>query len=177
MVNNNNYYIVSIYEEIMVFKLEEQVKSLIGHKLITSITGSVSDRTKRRMEAAAEEAYKILKNSKKKVVTIKQMKIALKWSDEQVAWARNMNLALEEFRQTHPEWGAELDKTIAIHRGVRRAYLEFEGNLFEGDYIQIIQDVVGNLPYRKASQVYNSILIMEKGLKKERGINRIILPE
>ena len=44
-------------------KLEEVAESLIAHKLITSTTGSVSDRAKRKMENAGKEAYgKIYKN-------------------------------------------------------------------------------------------------------------------
>ncbi len=159
-------------------KLEEVVESLIAHKLITSTTGSVSDRAKRRMEKAGREAYEILKKRKSKTVDIKEMKVGLRWSDDQAAWARNLNLALEEFRQEYPKIGEKLDKIIAKHRSSRRAYIDFGGEIPEEIYINIICELVKGTTSREAKQVYNSILIMEKGLRgKERGPNYLILPE
>ncbi|MBA7595915.1 hypothetical protein ES703_02881 [subsurface metagenome] len=176
MVNNNNYYIVSVYEKIMV-KLEELTKSLLAHKLITSTTGSLSDRAERRMIRAAEKAYDILKKRKSTVTNIGEMKIGVRWSNDQAAWARNINLALEEFRQEHPKWGTVLDETIAKHREVRRAYVKFEGEIPEEFYIEAICDVMKGTTSQEAGKIYRSILVMEKRLKKKRGPNYVILPE
>lgn len=158
-------------------KLEEVVRSLIAHKLITSTTGSVSDRAKRRMENAGEEAYKILKKGKEKITTVKRMNVGLRWSDDQVSWARNINLALEEFRQKHPKWGAELDETLAKHREVRRAYVGFEGEMPEEVYIEAICGVMKGTTSREARQIYRSILVMEKRLNKKKGTSYLLLPE
>jgi len=158
-------------------KLEEVVGSLIAHKLITSTTGSVSDRAKRRMDSAAEEIYDILKKRKKKVATVKEMRVSLKWGDESIHWVRALSLALAEFEQTNPKAYEQFEKIKEKHKTSRRAYLEFEGDLPEDAYIQIIRNIVKNITYRQAEQIYGAILIMEKGSKKERGTNRIILPE
>lgn len=176
MINNNNHYIVSVYEKVMV-KLEEAARSLIAHKLITSITGSLSDRAKRRMENAAEEIYTILKKREKKVATIGEMKIGLKWGDEISNWARATSLALSEFEQTNPEAYEEFKEIKEKHKTSRRAYLEFEGNLPGEYYIQIIRDVVGNINYHQAAQTYRAILILGKGLKKEGGMTKLLLSE
>lgn len=158
-------------------KLEEVAGSLIAHKLITSTTGSLSDRTKRRMEIAGKKAYEILKKRKEKITTVKRMKVGLRWSDDQVAWARNINLALEEFRQKHRKWGIELDETIAKHREVRRAYVGFEGEIPEEVYIEAICEVMKEITPREAKQIYGSILVMEKRLNKKRGTSYLLLPE
>ena len=158
-------------------KLEELTKSLIAHKFITSTTGSLSDRAKRRMEKAGEEIYHILKNRKNKIVNIGETKIGLKWGDETTQWIRAISLALEEFKQTNPKAYEQLEEIRKKHKISRRAYLEFEGNLPEEIYFQIIHDIVGNINYGQAEQIYRAIFILGKGFGKEKGINRFTLPE
>ena len=161
----------------MISKLEEATDFLIAYKLITSTTGSLSDRTRRRMEDFGVEAYELLKKRKKRVVDFKGRRVSLKWNDDQASRARNISLAIEEFRQAHPKLGKELDRTIEKHRNVRRAYLEFEGEVPEEVYIGIVREVMEGVTLKEARQIYRSILVMEKGLERERGPSYIILPE
>jgi len=158
-------------------KLEELIKSMVAHKVITSTTGSLSDRAKRKMGKAGKEAYDILKRRKRKTAILGDVEVSLRWSDGQAAWARNLNLAIEEFKQKYKKPGEELDKIIAKHRKVRRAYLEFEGEVSKEFYVEAICDIMKKIPPQEAEQIYNSILIMEKGLKKQKGPNYLILPE
>ena len=158
-------------------KLEEIARSLIAHKLITSTTGSLSDRAKRRMESAARKAYDILKKKNSTVANIEEMKIGVRWSDKQVSWARNINLALEEFKQEHPKLGAALDETIAKHRKARRTYIKFEGEIPEEFYIEVICKIMKDTTSKEAKQIYDSVLVLGERLKKKRGPNYVILPE
>lgn len=158
-------------------KLEDLTITLLTNKLITNTTGPLSTRTKRNVEKAAKKARDILKRRKDMVADLKRMKIGLRWSDDQVAWARNIKLALEEFRQKYSDLWPALDEIITKHRNVRRAYIEFEGKLPKEFYLDTIRDVMEGTTHKEAEKIYESILIMEKRLEKEKDSYYVILPE
>ena len=161
-------------------KLEGLTEKLISLKLITSTTGTLSDRAKRKYEKTGEEAYKILK-TKKRLPEDSSFLINLTWDDQAVNWARNLTLAIEEFKQKYPEYGEKLSEIISKHRRTRRAYLEFglvKEDLSEEEYIEVIKGLVKGLDDEKAWNVYNSVRILEGAFnKRKRKIQRLLLPE
>ncbi len=149
--------------------LKEETEKLIVLKDITSTTGSFSDRTGRRFEKIREElGTKLKKDPKIRLPKNSKLVLKLGWSDEAVSWARKINLAIEEFNQKYPKYGKELQKLIAQHRSIRRAYLEFGGEISEEVYIGIIQDVL-NENRKNAAKVYEAISYIGYSLGKEKG--------
>jgi len=164
----------------MTTQLEESVQKLIAYKLITSITGTVSDRAKRKYEKIGEEVGNKFKE-KQRLPENSYLIAELKWSDEAVNWARKMSLGIEEFKQAYPESGKLLDKSIEKHREVRRAYLEFgikEGDLPESIYLEVIKELDKDISDTEAKQFYSIIKKLNKKLKgKEKGLQKFLLPE
>lgn len=164
----------------MVTKLEEDVQKLIAYKLITSITGTISDRTKRKYEKIGVDISEDFKN-KKKLPKDSYLIAELKWSDEAMNKARKISLGIEEFRQAYPEYGKILDETIEKHKKVRRDYLEFglkEGDLPENIYLSVIKELDKEISDTEAKQFYNIIKKLSKKLKKkENGLQKLLLPE
>ena len=148
--------------------LEAETEKLIVLKELTSTTGSFSDRTGRRFEKIREEIGTKLKN-KPKTRLPKNSKLVLKlgWDDEAISWARKINLAIEEFKQKYPESGKELQELIDKHRSVRRAYLEFGGEILAGVYIEIIRDLL-NENRKNAAKIYEAISYMGYALGKSK---------
>ena len=99
------------------------------------------------------------------------------WSDESVAWARKINLGIEEFKQDHPKEGIMLQEYIDRHKNERRAFLEFGGEVEEEIYIEIIQNMFKELDYDGARSVYNFCCYLENVLGKNKDIYRSILSE
>lgn len=164
----------------MATKLEESVQKLIVYKLVTSVTGTISDRAKRKYEKVGEEIGDKFKN-KQKLPEDSYLAAELKWSDEAVNWARKQSLGIEEFKQEYPKYGKILDDKIKKHREVRRAYLEFgikEGDLPEEVYLEVIKDLVKGINDEEAKEFYNLLKELNKSLKKdEKGLQRLLLPE
>lgn len=161
----------------MVFKLEEETLRLIGHKHLTSTTGKVSDRAKRKMDKIGRGVYDILKKRKEKKFEREGLMVGLRWSDEAPAWARNISLALEELRQEDPESYKKVESKIKKHRTSRRAYIEFGGNVPEEIYIEIIQEIMGGINYEEASEIYKTMVKMEEILGKNDGLQKLLLSE
>mgnify|MGYP001361031925 CR=1 FL=1 len=149
--------------------LEADIEKLIVLKELTSTTGSFSDRSRRRFEKIREEIGTKLKNKPKTRLTKNSnLVLRLGWGDEAISWARKINLAIEEFKQKYPEQGKELQELIDKHRSVRRAYLEFGGEVLADVYIEIIQDIL-NENRRNAAKIYEAISYAGYALGKARG--------
>jgi len=160
--------------------LEELAEGLVSFKLLTSITGTISDRAKRRYEKIGKSAYEILK-TKKKLPEDSNLLLNLTWTDKSDSWARNLSLAIEEFKQKYPGPGLKLVEIIGKHRKTRRAYLEFGltgGELPPEIYIKAIQKIAKGLGEEEARNVYESVRILEKVVKKkEEKTHTLLLSE
>ena len=161
-------------------KLEEIAEGLVSFKLLTSITGTVSDRAKRIYEKTGKAAYEILK-TKKKLPKESNLLLNLTWTNKSDSWARNLSLAIEEFKQKYPEHGLKLTEIIGKHRKTRRAYLEFgviSGELPPERYIKAIQEITKGLDEKEVRNIYDSVRILEKAVKKKKEkIHTLLLPE
>jgi len=161
----------------MASKLEEETLKLIGYKHLTSTTGRVSDRAKRKMDKIGNNIYDILKKRKEKRFEREGIVVGLRWSDEAPAWARNISLALEELKQDDPEAYKRVEAKIQKHRTSRRAYIEFSGDISEQLYTEIIQEVMGGISYEEANEIYRAMIKMEEFLGKSNGLQKLLLPE
>ena len=168
MLNSINFYIYLFIGILMTKTLEAETEKLIVLKELTSTTGSFSDRTGRRFEKIREKIGVKLKN-KPRTRLPKNSKLVLKlgWSDEAISWARKISLAIEEFKQEYPEYGKELQKFIDKHRSVRRAYLEFGGEVLADVYIEIIQEIL-NEDQKNAAKIYEAISHMGYAFGKSK---------
>ena len=163
----------------MALKLEE-AKRLVALKLLTSSTGSFSDRAKRIFETTREEIGDHLKKTHRELKDSKDsdLVVRLGWSDEAVTGARKISLAIDEFKQKYPESGEKLQEIIDIHRSQRRAYLEFGGHVPDEVYIGIVREILGdNVDYRQANEIYLTIFHIGKILKKDGEPQRSLLSE
>jgi len=164
-------------------KIEKNIEKLIVYKNIASVTGSISDRAKRRYDKVGEETCKRLKS--RQIVSEDSGLVArLGWSDDAVSWARNISLALEEFKQKYPKYGERLQEIIGKHREVRRNYLEFglkEGDLVEEIYIESIKEIIEGISDERAKKFYEIIIKLKEELgkkkKKKQGLFKYHLPE
>lgn len=156
--------------------LYELAKKIISYKFLTSITGSISDRAKRRYEKLAKEAGERLKK-KDSLPEDSELILNLIWDDKAVSSARNYTLALEEFKQKNPEAYIQFDEILKKHRTVRRAQLEFGGRVSEKYYIKVIQEIMPDLSEGGARLLYGSLLNTQKTLKKKKGLTTFLLPE
>ena len=164
----------------MVTKLEEDTQKLIAYKLITSITGTISDRAKRKYEKIGIYIGGKLKGAQK-IPEDSNLRMDLKWSDEAVGWARKMSLGIREFKNEYPKYGKLLEEKIAKHKDGRRAYLEFglkKGKIPEEIYLEVINEIIPGISETKAKEFYNFIKELNQALKKkERGLQKFLLPE
>jgi len=157
--------------------LKEYAGGLIAYKFITSITGRISDRAKRVYERLGKEASERLKE-KEKLPEKSDLILRLKWSDEAVAWQRKITLALEEFKQVNPEAYEQFEKIREKHKAVRRAYLEFGGEIQDEIYVGAIKGVIKGITDRDAIAFFNRLKVTNKVLgKDEEGLQKLLLPE
>lgn len=161
-------------------KLEESVQNLLAYKFITSITGAISDRAKRKYDKIGKYVADNFKE-KKFLPENSYLSAELKWSDEAANWARKMTLGIEEFKQAYPEYGKILNNMIENHREIRRAYLEFGvkgGELNEKVYVNAIKELDKNITDQEAKQFYRIIKKLNNSLKKKnKGLQKLLLPE
>lgn len=161
-------------------KLEGNAQKLMAYKLVTSVTGIISDKAKRKYEKIGSDIGGKLKNNQR-LPEDSNLIVDLKWSDEAVNWARKLNLGIEEFKQDYPKQGEILQEYIEKHRNVRRAYLEFglkSGDLPERVYLDVIKEIIPEISEAKAKEFYNLIKELNQTLKKkEKGLQRFLLPE
>lgn len=158
--------------------LEESVEQLIAYKLLTSTTGSISDRAKRKYEGIGTKIAERLKTGDK-LPEDSSLTIRLGWSDEVIVWARKISLALEEFKQVNPEAYNQLEEIREKHKNVRRTYLEFGGEIPDEVYIKVIQETIKGMNYEEAEMFYERIKDVTKKLDKTKkeGLQRFLLPE
>jgi len=97
----------------------------------------------------------------------------LKWSDKAVSFARNIALALEEFKQENPEAYQQFQEILGKHRAVRRAYLEFGGEISDELCVQAIRDTMGDITQTRAEQVYRALRKLSDSLAKKKSQNLI----
>ena len=158
--------------------LERLAGQLIAQKFVTSVTGSMSDRAKRRLEATAKLTADRLKR-KESLPENSGLILNLTWDDKDVSKSRNYTLALEEFKQVNPEAYAQLQEILGKHRDVRRCSLEFGGDITNTIYIDTIRDVLGqgNIQEEYARTFYGHLLRVSEALKKKGGPYSFLLPE
>lgn len=157
-------------------KLREYAEKIITYKFLTSITGKISDRAKRRFEKSGQEVSERLKAKE----TLKDSDLVLKlgWGDEAVSWSRKITLALEEFKQANPEAYEQFEEIRNKHKDVRRAYIEFGGEIPDEYYIGVIKEIIPEMKKRDAVVLYNKLKIADRVLsKKKKGLQRFLLPE
>ncbi len=161
----------------MASKLEE-ARRLIALKLLTSSTGSFSDRAKRTFETTRERIGDHLKETHKELKD-SDLAVRLGWSDEAVTGARKISLAIEEFKQKYPESGKKLQELIDIHRSQRRAYLEFGGYVPDKVYIGIVREILGkdDVSYNQANEIFATIFNIGKIFEKDIGSQKSLLSE
>lgn len=165
-------------------EIEKDVERLIAYKLITSITGTISDRAKRKYEGLGDETSEKFK-TKQAIPETSDLVAKLKWDDKAVSAARKISLGTEEFTTKYPKYGKILAETIQKHREVRRAYLEFglkEGKeLDEEIYVEVIKEVIEGISDEKAKRFYGVLREiseeLDKKKKKKEGLYTLLLPE
>lgn len=161
-------------------KLLYLAEGLIGYKLITSVTGSVSDRAKRIYQKLGEEVGNRLKE-KDTLPEGSNIYLELKWGDERNAAARQTSLALEELKQVNPEAYKQFEKIKEKHKKARRGHLEFrviKGDLQEEIYIDAVKSIFKNITSKEAEKIYEGIIKMSAFLGKSPNIKQtFLLPE
>jgi len=165
-------------------EIERNVEKLIAYKLITSITGTISDRTKRKYDKLGKETSERFK-AKQVIPETSNLVGKLGWDDKAVSGARKILLGIEEFNNKYPKYGKILAETIQKHRGVRRAYLEFglkKGKeLDEEIYIEAIKETIEGVSDENALKFYNILVDINKDLRKTRkkaeALYTLLLPE
>jgi hypothetical protein len=158
--------------------LKEYTQRIIGYKFLTSITGKISDRAKRKFENTGKEASEKLKVKEK--LEDPDLTLRLGWSDESVAWARKITLALEEFKQVNPKAYNQFEEIRNKHKEIRRAYLEFGGEISDESYVGIIREIIPDMNQRDAIYFYNGLKNADNVLSKDKGkkgLQRFLLPE
>ena len=158
-------------------KLEEEIEKLIALKFLTSSTGSFSDRAKRRFEGIRETIAKKLKEKPREPPMGSGLEVRLGWSDEITSWARNISLSLREFEQVNPEAYRQLEEIREKHKLGRRDYLEFSGEVSGDVYIKIIQEIMGDISYEEATQIYKITSYIGDILGKDEVLYRSLLSE
>jgi hypothetical protein len=161
-------------------KLEENAEKFIAYKLVTSVSGIISDRAKRKYEKLGEYIGEKLK-TKGGLSEKTNLYFNLKWSDDAANWARKLSLGIEEFKQEFPEYGQILEEKISKHREIRRAYLEYgvkHGDISEEVYTDVIKEVIPGITDSKAKTFYNFLKEVEIHLrKKNKGPQKFLLSE
>src|SRR3989344_3879475 len=158
----NNSYIVFLYRFFMTkTKLEQAVENMVAFKVITSTTGSISDRAKRKLEAFGSEVYDRLKEDQK-VSEDAVVEARIRWEDKMVA--KGMKLGIQEFKQQYPQEGEVLQQIIDTHRGARRAYIDFNAReeLPQDFYLDVIKSF--GLTPRQAIKVYEAVMTLQESL-------------
>jgi len=164
----------------MAGKFEEETRKLIALKFLTSSTSSFGDRAQRRFEKTRDEIGGRLKKKLKGLPKDSDLVLKLSWDDKEIAAARKINLAIEEFKQKYPDYGEKLQELIDVHRSGRRAYLEFGGEVSNEVYIGVVQEIMGreNVDYESARKIYGSIEYIGEILgKKEKTLQKSMLSE
>jgi len=159
--------------------LENLTRYLIAEKFITSITGSISDRAKRKIEKTGDDIYDRLKRNEQLSKDSKLI-IGLGWSDEAENWARGVALALKEFKQENSEAYNQFEEIRKKHLKVRRAYLRFGGEIVNTDYVEVIREIIGEDKFseEQALRFYETLVSIEKTFKrKNEKESRYLLPE
>lgn len=174
MINNNNYYIVSVYEEIMVERsdLEKRVRRLIAGDITYKVLKSLGDKGDRRLKKRAAEIVNLLDEEEPgnrfyaRIETSKEEK------------SKTLREGINAFKKKYSSYGKILEGLIAekrIQRNKNLVYRLNKGyNLSEEDYVQIIVDL--GFERREASAIYPHILAISERLgKADEQMERTIL--
>jgi len=177
MINNNNYYIVSVYEKIMVRRseLEKRVRGLIAADITYRVLKSLGEKGVRRLDKRAAEIVDLLGRGELNNRFYVRIERGLEEK------ARTMKEGINAFKKKYPSYGKILEGLIAEKRIERNKNLVYglnEGyHLSEEDYIQIIMDL--GFERREASAMYPHILAISERLEKadEQRERTILLSE
>ena len=165
MVNNNNYYIVSIYKKIMVERsdLEKRVRRLIAGDITSKVLKSLGDKGDRRLKKGAKEIVNLLGEGEE---PNNRFYVGIEKSKEEKA--RTMKEGINAFKKKYSRYGKILEGLIAekrIKRNKNLVYRLNKGyNLSEENYVQIIMDL--GFERREASAIYPHILTSSERLGK-----------
>jgi len=156
--------------------LEEIAKDFIALKELRSPVNIISERCRRKYEEIGKEIGDIMKKGKS-LPEYSKIYITLKWDDKASNSARQISLALKEFEQVNPSAYKQLIEIKEKHKIVRRAYLEFGGEVESEVYVNLIKELI-DTDDEKALEVYNDILFFDNLLKrkKEKEYDTFLLP-
>ena len=178
MVNNNNYYIVSVYKKIMVERseLENKVRRLIAGDITSKVLKSLGDKGDRRLKKGAKEIVNLLNEGEE---PNDRFCVGIKKTKEEKA--RTLRKGINAFKKKYSRYGDILEGIIAEKRIKRNKNLVYRLNkgykLSEEDYVQIIMDL--GFEKREASAMYPHILAISERLEKadEQMERTILLPK
>lgn len=160
--------------------LEKLLQELIPFKFLTSSAGVFSDRARRRYDKTAKEIGDQMKLGKE-LPKSSPFELHLRWDDEMGrAYARQLSLALKEFKQVNPEAYEQFEEIRSKHKKSRRASLEFRGTVEDEKYIDAIIDLIGSgmIEELEAGKIYEALLAMSGGAKSaSEEMYRYLLPE
>ena len=165
MINNNNYYIVLVYEKNMVRRseLEKKVRGLIAADITYRVLKSLGEKGVRRLDKRAAEIVDLLDEGEE---PNNRFYVRIEGSQEEKA--RTMKEGINAFNKKYPRYGKILEGLIAEKRTKRNKNLVYglnEGyNLSEEDYVQIMMDL--GFERREASATYPHILAISERLEK-----------
>jgi hypothetical protein len=175
MVNNNNYYIVSIYEKVMVERsdLEKRVRRLIAEDVTSKVLKSLGDKGDRRLKKGAKEIVNLLNEGEE---PNNRFYVGIEKDREEKA--RTMKEGINAFKKQYSRYGKILEGLIAekrIKRNKNLVYRLNKGyNLSEEDYVQVMMNL--GFERREASAMYPHILAISERLKKaDEQMERTIL--
>lgn len=175
MVNNNNYYIVSVYEKIMVERseLENRVRRMVAADITYRVLKNLGEKGIRRLKKRALEIVDLLDKGEE---PNDRFYVEIERIEKEKA--RTMKAGVNAFKKEYPSYGKILEGLIAEKRIRRNKNLVYRLNkgykLSEEDYVQIMMDL--NFERREASAMYPHILASSERLKKvDEQMKRTIL--
>lgn len=165
MMNNNNYYIVSVYEKVMVERseLENKVRRLIAGDITYRVLKSLGDKGDRRLHKKAVEIVYLLNKGEE---PNDRFFVGIEKTEKEKA--KTMRQGINAFKKKYSSYGKILEGLIAQKRIERNKNLVYglneEYHLSEEDYVQIIMDL--GFEKREASAMYPHILAISERLGK-----------
>jgi len=165
MVNNNNYYIVSIYKKIMVERsdLEKRVRRLIAGDITSKVLKNLGEKGARRLKKGAKEIVNLLGEGEE---PNNRFYVGIEKSKEEKS--KTLREGINAFKKQYSSYGKILEGLIAkkrIQRNKNLVYRLNKGyNLSEENYVQIIMDL--GFERREASAIYPHILARSERFKK-----------
>ena len=158
--------------------LQNLAEDFVAYKFLTSVTGRVSDKIKRFYEKVGSEIYLRMKKGDR-LKENSNIILNLKWDDDKArSVARQISLALEEFKQVNPKAYNQLMNIKEKHAKSRRGYLEFSGVLDNDYFYNILQNIYPEINEEQKLQIFKGIILLDELHPSSRKtLNTLLLPE